>query len=124
MNNFTKPANLNDSRAFLRRAFIEEQDCIGCTKCLDVCPVDAIVGAQKFIHTVIEADCIGCEKCVPVCPVDCIRLLPDLQALAPEYVRRLASRRKDRIAREAEVLEVKSSQDERKAYLAKLLNKR
>lgn len=55
-------------------AVIDEAWCIGCTLCLDVCPTDAILGANKRMHTVIEAHCTGCELCVPVCPVDCISL--------------------------------------------------
>ncbi len=57
-------------------AFIEESLCIGCTKCIAACPVDAIVGGPKLMHTVIEALCTGCELCLPPCPVDCIRLIP------------------------------------------------
>jgi electron transport complex protein RnfB len=57
-------------------AFIIEPDCIGCTKCIQACPVDAIVGAAKQMHTVIEALCTGCELCIPPCPVDCIRMQP------------------------------------------------
>jgi electron transport complex protein RnfB len=57
-------------------ARIVEADCIGCTKCIQACPVDAIVGAAKWMHTVIADDCTGCELCVPACPVDCIVLLP------------------------------------------------
>ncbi len=53
-------------------AFIIEQDCIGCTKCLPPCPVDAIIGANKFMHTVMTAECTGCELCIAPCPVDCI----------------------------------------------------
>ena len=55
-------------------AFIDEDWCIGCTLCIVACPVDAIVGANKRMHTVIEAHCTGCELCLPVCPVDCILL--------------------------------------------------
>ncbi|MCC7249803.1 MAG: Rnf electron transport complex subunit RnfB [Lysobacter sp.] len=55
-------------------AVIVEADCIGCTKCIQACPVDAIVGASKRMHTVIEPLCTGCELCLPVCPVDCIVL--------------------------------------------------
>lgn len=55
-----------------RVAFIREDECIGCTKCIQACPVDAIVGAAKLMHTVITAECTGCELCVPPCPVDCI----------------------------------------------------
>lgn len=57
-------------------ALIDEAWCIGCTLCIEACPVDCIVGASKRMHTVIEAQCTGCELCVPVCPVDCIALLP------------------------------------------------
>ena len=57
-------------------AVIEEPFCIGCTKCIQACPVDAIAGAAKHMHTVIEALCTGCGLCLPPCPVDCIRLEP------------------------------------------------
>jgi len=57
-------------------AHIVEADCIGCTKCIQACPVDAIVGSAKLMHTVISNDCTGCELCVPACPVDCIVLEP------------------------------------------------
>ncbi|GAB2577349.1 RnfABCDGE type electron transport complex subunit B [Dyella jejuensis] len=57
-------------------ARIVEADCIGCTKCIQACPVDAIVGANKLMHAVIADDCTGCERCVPACPVDCIVLEP------------------------------------------------
>jgi Na+-translocating ferredoxin:NAD+ oxidoreductase subunit B len=55
-------------------AFIDENWCIGCTLCIDVCPTDAIIGSNKMMHTVIEPHCTGCELCIPVCPVDCIEL--------------------------------------------------
>ncbi|MBC7434929.1 MAG: electron transport complex subunit RsxB [Bdellovibrionales bacterium] len=55
-------------------AVIDEAWCIGCTLCLKACPTDAILGSNKFMHTVIEPYCTGCELCVPVCPVDCISL--------------------------------------------------
>ncbi len=56
-------------------AFIREAECIGCTKCIQACPVDAIVGAAKFMHTVIVDECTGCDLCVAPCPVDCIDML-------------------------------------------------
>jgi electron transport complex protein RnfB len=57
-------------------AYIREEDCIGCTKCIQACPVDAIVGAAKQMHTVIAAECTGCDLCVEPCPVDCIEMHP------------------------------------------------
>lgn len=57
-------------------AFINEEQCIGCTFCIQACPVDAIVGAAKQIHTVITEECTGCERCLAPCPVDCIGMIP------------------------------------------------
>ena len=63
-------------------AFIDEERCIGCTKCLPPCPVDAIVGAPRLMHTVIAELCTGCELCIAPCPVDCIVMLPLLASPA------------------------------------------
>lgn len=57
-------------------AFIIEEDCIGCTKCIQACPVDAIIGTTKQMHTVIVDECTGCDLCVAPCPVDCIEMRP------------------------------------------------
>lgn len=57
-------------------AYIREDECIGCTKCIQACPVDAIVGASKAMHTVIIDECTGCDLCVEPCPVDCIDMVP------------------------------------------------
>ena len=57
-------------------AVIDEQTCIGCTLCIQACPVDAILGAAKQMHTVIADECTGCELCLPPCPVDCIDMVP------------------------------------------------
>ena len=57
-------------------AFIREAECIGCTKCIQACPVDAILGAARQMHTVIADECTGCDLCVEPCPVDCIDMLP------------------------------------------------
>ncbi|XUO84315.1 electron transport complex subunit RsxB [Halomonas sp. KM007] len=65
-----------------RVAFIREAECIGCTKCIQACPVDAIIGAAKQMHTVIEDECTGCDLCVAPCPVDCIDMLPRRKPLS------------------------------------------
>ncbi len=67
-------------------AWIDPQACIGCARCLPACPVDAILGAQHLLHTVLDRDCNGCELCVASCPVDCIQMLPRAAspAAAPE----------------------------------------
>lgn len=57
-------------------AYIREDECIGCTKCIQACPVDAILGAAKQMHTVVTSECTGCDLCVEPCPVDCIDMLP------------------------------------------------
>ncbi|MGF1876015.1 electron transport complex subunit RsxB [Photobacterium frigidiphilum] len=57
-------------------AFIHEDMCIGCTKCIQACPVDAIVGGTKSMHTVIKDECTGCDLCVAPCPTDCIEMIP------------------------------------------------
>ncbi|CRM19505.1 MULTISPECIES: electron transport complex subunit RsxB [Pseudomonas] len=63
-------------------AYIREAECIGCTKCIQACPVDAIVGAAKLMHTVIIDECTGCDLCVAPCPVDCIEMRPPTTVLA------------------------------------------
>jgi len=57
------------------KALIDEDFCIGCTHCRDACPVDAIIGAHQYMHTVITSECTGCELCLPPCPVDCINMV-------------------------------------------------
>jgi electron transport complex protein RnfB len=64
-----------------RVAWIDEARCIGCARCLAPCPVDAIVGASKYMHTVLVERCTGCELCLPPCPVDCIELRPGPAAI-------------------------------------------
>lgn len=65
-----------------RVAVIREDECIGCTKCIQACPMDAILGAAKQMHTVIADECTGCDLCVEPCPVDCIDMLPIETTLA------------------------------------------
>lgn len=74
-----EPLGLNPENGELKPAMvavIDEQVCIGCTLCIQACPVDAILGATRQMHTVIAAECTGCELCLPPCPVDCIELAP------------------------------------------------
>ena len=73
-------------------AVIDEALCIGCTLCIQACPVDAIAGAAKLMHTVIARDCTGCELCLPPCPVDCIRMV-ETGAQPTREERRLAADR-------------------------------
>lgn len=97
------PANGVEKPRTLAR--IVEADCIGCTKCIQACPVDAIVGAAKLMHTVLADDCTGCELCVPACPVDCIVLdaMPPAQVEDPAHAdqaRAHFQRREARLERE------------------------
>ena len=69
-----------------RVALIDEARCIGCTLCIQACPVDAIVGAQKLMHTVVTELCSGCDLCVAPCPVDCIIMIPLLASPLPSLV--------------------------------------
>jgi electron transport complex protein RnfB len=66
-------------------AVIREDECIGCTKCIKACPVDAILGGPKLMHTVIGAECTGCDLCVDPCPVDCIDMIPALANTKPDW---------------------------------------
>ena len=63
-------------------AYIDENTCIGCTLCIQACPVDAIAGAAKQMHTIIASECTGCELCVAPCPVDCISMVPLKEKIA------------------------------------------
>ena len=89
-------------------ALIDEERCIGCTLCIQACPVDAIVGAAKLMHTVIADACTGCELCIPPCPVDCITMLPaqrpqgEALVAATESARRRCEARNLRLRRTEE----------------------
>lgn len=78
-----------DGRPQRMKAVIREDECIGCTKCISACPVDAIIGSGKLMHTILTDLCTGCELCIPPCPVDCIDLVEDQQPL-PTEAQRLA----------------------------------
>jgi len=101
-----KPLNpANGIEKATELALIDEEVCIGCTKCIQACPVDAIVGASKLMHTVLIDECTGCELCIPPCPVDCITMVSahdDQAALAraPHFRARYDTRNK-RLERDA-----------------------
>ena len=83
-------------------ARVDESRCIGCTLCIAACPVDAIVGAQGLMHSVVEPWCIGCALCLPPCPVDCIAMIPARGAWSDDLKRAAGQRgrkRRDRLAR-------------------------
>jgi len=104
-------------------ALIDESRCIGCTLCIDACPVDAIVGARQLMHTVVEPWCIGCRLCVPPCPVDCIAMVPARGAWSEALKRaagRRARQRKARLSRAA----VSPVKDRGAALAAALARKR
>ncbi|MDI2591704.1 electron transport complex subunit RsxB [Pseudomonas sp. N3-W] len=82
-------------------AYIREAECIGCTKCIQACPIDAIVGAAKLMHTVIIDECTGCDLCVAPCPVDCIEMRPLPLATVLPIVGGLATSLEDIQARTA-----------------------
>lgn len=105
------------------RAVIDETACIGCALCLKACPLDAIVGAARHMHSVLPDDCSGCALCVPACPVDCIALVAYVPARPgpwPQYTadearrwQAQALRRRGRLARLAEARAAQRREHER-----------
>jgi len=103
-------------------ALIDESRCIGCTRCIEVCPVDAIVGAQSLMHTVVEPWCIGCALCPPACPVDCIDMMAPKGAWTEALKRAAGKRARARMKRLARAgVPRPSTSDERKKLLADIL---
>jgi Na+-translocating ferredoxin:NAD+ oxidoreductase subunit B len=105
-------------------AVVDEARCIGCVRCIEACPVDAIVGARGFMHTVVEDWCIGCELCVAPCPVDCIDMLPPKATWTPALKRAAGERARARRDRLSSSRINSFGEEERKAILAQLLGKR
>jgi electron transport complex protein RnfB len=99
-----------------RVAVIDEAACIGCTLCIQACPVDAIVGAARLMHTVIAAHCTGCELCVPPCPVDCIRMVETGESWAS---RGAAAARAAKLRFEKRNARLQREREEREARLAR-----
>lgn len=99
-------------------AVIIEEDCIGCTKCLPVCPVDAIIGSSKLMHTVIAGHCTGCELCIAPCPVNCIEMQPSAVLADATLSRQRYQARNQRLAKlEAEKTERLLRQKQKLAQL-------
>lgn len=124
--------------------WIDESVCIGCTRCIQVCPVDAIVGASKLMHTIVTAECTGCDLCIPACPVDCMHVrelepgsvpddLPARQRRRARYESRkarlardaaeLAERRRQKKEALARTRQQAAPVDQRKAYIAAALER-
>ena len=80
----------------MQLAVIQEDQCVGCTKCIAACPVDAIVGAQGFMHTILVDECIGCNLCVAPCPMDCIEVITRPEPITAEFKSNLALQAKTR----------------------------
>lgn len=100
-------------------AQIRETECIGCTKCIQACPVDAIVGSAKQMHTILIAECTGCELCVAPCPVDCIDIItipePSYQ---PDRARQRFNRRKQRLNQQKQNKQGVKKVDHKQAEIA------
>ena len=103
---------------------VDEARCIGCARCLDACPVDAIVGAQGLMHTAVEPWCIGCNLCLPACPVDCIEVVAPRGAWSDAERRAAGERGRRRKRRLAEKSFVSHAPETRKAILADILERK
>lgn len=109
-------------------AVIRADECIGCSRCIPACPVDAIVGTKQFLHTVLLNECIGCKLCIDPCPVDCIDMVP-LASMLPEaavidkqsrgiQAKKRYKARQLRLQQEAQcTLPVYASEEERRAFI-------
>lgn len=103
-------------------AYIIEEQCIGCVKCIAACPVDAIIGAAKYMHTVITSECTGCGLCVAPCPVDCIVMKPVSGQIYDKPARSALSKRRYEarcLRQEQEVAEKAERMRQKKAALLK-----
>lgn len=103
-----------------RVAHIRESECIGCTKCIQACPVDAIIGAAKQLHTVLAQECTGCELCVKPCPVDCIDMYPlEAPVYQPQKARQRFYAKKERLEKTKQATKNKKNEalNNQRAYI-------
>jgi len=102
----------------LKGASIIEAECIGCTKCIQACPVDAILGAAKLMHTVIGDECIGCGSCIDPCPMDCIELI-DLATprFDPVLAEKRFANRNARLEKQKQIKKVHAERKQLQAYV-------
>jgi electron transport complex protein RnfB len=120
------PLPLNASNGVeqpLRVAVIDESRCIGCTLCIPACPVDAVIGASKRMHSVLASHCTGCDLCLPPCPMDCISMVPVAPARAWTAVDGEAARaryyaRRERLRPTLGLRQVKTTHDQRTSVVA------
>ena len=108
----------------VKAALIDEARCIGCARCIDACPVDAIVGAHGWMHTVVEDWCIGCGLCPPACPVDCIDMVMPTRPWSEPLTRAAAARGKQRKNRLAVSPISERTAEERRRILAEALTRK
>ncbi len=111
---YLKETNFQEKKQQVAK--IREDECIGCTKCISACPVDAIIGTNKHMHTVIEFECTGCGLCIEPCPVDCIDML-EIEVESGEYNYDPNKARERYTAKK--IRELKNRQEQNERYLAK-----
>lgn len=123
---------MTDTTKWVQRkkiAIIDESNCIGCTKCINACPVDAILGAAKQMHVVLTSECIGCGLCLPPCPVDCIQMLTEPKETPegrkdPLYWRERVNNRKSRLdyqEKSNSAIPIATALNARKSYISAAL---
>ena len=123
-----QPPKTTNTKQFLL-ATIREAECIGCTKCIQACPADAILGSAALMHTVIVDECIGCQLCVAPCPVDCIDMVPvggvdkDKRRQMADNFRKRYVVREARLGKEKEVQTDNNVIDEKRAYVIAALER-